>query len=125
MNNNKAGIFVGSKQFEVKDEANDIVFPVLFQYPSHKPSCAMAFDPYAMEVSSDAKIIEGQFPIVIISYGNSGSPFLYRTVSTFLAKKQLYRGNVRTLRKQGNPLIFFHQQNQMALTEKHFIKRCH
>jgi predicted dienelactone hydrolase len=86
MNDNKSALFVGSRQFQVKDEANDIVFPVLVYYPSLQPSSVTPFGPYSIDVSTDAKIIDGQFPLVIISHGNSGSPFLYRTISTFLAK---------------------------------------
>ncbi|MGD0340493.1 MAG: alpha/beta fold hydrolase [Bacteroidales bacterium] len=86
MNNNKLKLFVGSRQFQVKDETNGISFPVLVQYPTHQLSSPTNFGPYTMDVCSDAKIIDGQFPLVIISHGNSGSHLLYRTISTFLAK---------------------------------------
>jgi predicted dienelactone hydrolase len=86
MKDNKPALFVGSRQFQVKDEANELSFPVLVQYPTHQLSSVTPFGPYSMDVSSDAKIIDGQFPLVIISHGNSGSPLLYQTISTFLAK---------------------------------------
>lgn len=39
-----------------------------------------------MNVSPDAAIMDGKFPLIIISHGNGGSPLLYRTISTHLAK---------------------------------------
>lgn len=87
MTDNKLELFVGSRLFQVKDETNDISFPVLVQYPTHQPSSPTNFGPYTMDVCSDAKIIDGKFPLVVISHGNSGSHLLYRTISTFIAKR--------------------------------------
>jgi predicted dienelactone hydrolase len=81
-----AEIFVGSKQLTIKDESKNISFPVLVHYPTYETSKPIAFGPYTMEVSPDAEMIEGQFPLVIISHGTGGSPLLYRTINTNLAK---------------------------------------
>jgi predicted dienelactone hydrolase len=78
--------FVGSKQFQITDAINDISFPVLVQYPTLQASAPTPFGPYTMDVCQDAKIAEGQFPLVVISHGNGGSHLVYRTISTFLAK---------------------------------------
>ena len=87
MEMNHSEIFVGSRYIQVKDETNDISFPVLVQYPTHQPSSPAIFGPYTMDISADAIILEGHFPLVIISHGNGGSHLLYRTISTYLAKK--------------------------------------
>lgn len=79
-------IFTGSKQFIVQDQTENISFPVLVQYPTLKLSTPTAFGPYTMDVSLDAKILDGRFPLIIISHGNGGSHLLYRTISTHLAK---------------------------------------
>jgi predicted dienelactone hydrolase len=79
-------IFVGSKQWAIKDEIKNISFPVLVQYPTYETPRPIAFGPYTMNVSPDAEIIEGQFPLILISHGNGGSHLLYRTISTHLAK---------------------------------------
>jgi predicted dienelactone hydrolase len=79
-------IFVGSKQLTVKDEAKNISFPVLVHYPTYETSKPTAFGPYTMDVSPDAEMIEGKFPLIIISHGSGGSHLLYRTISTHLAK---------------------------------------
>ena len=86
MDNNQSTIFSGSKQLSVTDDTNAISFPVLVQYPTHQPSSPVNFGPYTIDVCPDAEIIDGQFPLVLISHGNSGSPLLYRTISTHLAK---------------------------------------
>ena len=39
-----------------------------------------------MNVSTEAAIIDGKFPLIVISHGNGGSHLLYRTISTHLAK---------------------------------------
>jgi predicted dienelactone hydrolase len=86
MNNKQSEIFVGSREIRVSDKAKDISFPVIIQYPTLQTAQPTAFGSYIMDVSVDAKIIEGKFPLVIISHGSGGSPFLYRTITANLAK---------------------------------------
>ncbi len=78
--------FVGSKKILVIDEKKALSFPVLVQYPTHQHSLPTAFGPYVMDVAVDAEILQGEFPLVIISHGNGGSHLIYRSISTFLAK---------------------------------------
>lgn len=85
--NNLKSIFTGSKLIQVKDETHQIDFPVLIHYPTLQPSSPTNFGPYILDVSVEADLMEGEFPLVIISHGNSGSYFLYRTISTYLAKQ--------------------------------------
>ncbi len=80
-------IFTGSSQIEVKDTIIGVSFPVLLHYPTIQPSSETAFGPYVMDVSTDAPVMEGQFPLVVISHGNGGSHLLYRTISTYLARR--------------------------------------
>jgi predicted dienelactone hydrolase len=87
MNKNDIEIFVGSKQIQVFDHEKNISFPVLIQYPTQQQSSPTSFGPYLMDVSVDAEIMKGQFPLIIISHGNGGSHLIYRTISLFLAKK--------------------------------------
>lgn len=79
--------FVGSRQMMVEDIENNITFPVLVHYPTFEPSVMTAFGPYQMDVSPNAAIAEGLFPLVVISHGSGGSHLLYRTISTHLAKQ--------------------------------------
>ncbi|TGK15731.1 alpha/beta fold hydrolase [Leptospira fluminis] len=79
-------LFTGSMEFRVEDPELGISFPVLVQYPTETPAVPTAFGPYMMDVSSDADLSVGEFPLVVISHGNGGSHLLYRTISTHLSK---------------------------------------
>ena len=116
MENKKLEIFVGSEQMKIVDKTLNISFPVLIQYPTHEPSTTIAFGPFTMDVSPDAKIIEGQFPLVIISHGNGGSHLVYRTISTHLAKNGYI---VAMLEHYGNN----RNNNQLENTNENLINR--
>ena len=79
-------MFAGSRQMQIRDEAKGISFPALVLYPTETPSAPTAFGPYTMDVSPDAPVAEGRFPVVVISHGNGGSHLVYRAISTHLAK---------------------------------------
>jgi len=79
-------MFAGSRQIQVHDEAKGLSFPVLILYPTEVPSAPTAFGPYTFDVSPEAPVAEGRFPLVVVSHGNGGSPFVYRTVTTHLAR---------------------------------------
>lgn len=116
MNDNDSEVFVGSVQIQVKDEIKGISFPVLVQYPTFKPSTPILFGSYSMNVSPNAEIIGGQFPLVIISHGNGGSHLLYRTISTYLAKNGYI---VAMLEHYGNN----RNNNQLENTTENLILR--
>lgn len=101
---------------QLKDEANDIIFPVLVQYPTYEESKPTAFGPYTMDVSPNAAIIEEKFPLVIISHGNGGSHLLYRSISTHLAKHGYI---VAMLEHYGNN----RNNNQLENTNENLINR--
>lgn len=79
-------MFVGSRQMQIRDETKGISFPALVLYPTETPSAPTAFGPYTMDVSPDAPVAEGRFPVVVISHGNGGSHLVYRALSTHLAR---------------------------------------
>ncbi|AYV57757.1 alpha/beta fold hydrolase [Leptospira kmetyi] len=86
MNTNNSEFFVGSIQTRIRDEIQNLSFPVLIQYPTlHSPQPTL-FGPYSMDVSVDAEIADGRFPLIVISHGNGGSHLVYRTISACLAK---------------------------------------
>ncbi len=86
-NANWESVYVGSKQLKIIDFENHISFPALVHYPTMEKSKPTAFGPFTMDVSPNGSILQGSYSLVIISHGNSGSHLLYRTISTFLAKK--------------------------------------
>jgi predicted dienelactone hydrolase len=86
MDDRQAEFHVGSRQLIVEDRLNRIAFPVLIHYPTQEPSRPVNYGPYVMEVSPKAAIVEGKFPLVVISHGNGGSHLLYRSISLHLAR---------------------------------------
>lgn len=79
-------MFVGSRQMLIRDAAQGVSFPAVVLYPTDEPSRPTAFGPFAMDVSCDALVAQGLFPLVVVSHGTSGSHLLYRTIGTHLAK---------------------------------------
>lgn len=78
--------FAGFRKFEVHDEDLDITFPMLVLYPTSTPSKPAAFGPFTLDVSIDAPIADGTFPLVAISHGSGGSNMAYRTIAIHLAQ---------------------------------------
>jgi predicted dienelactone hydrolase len=79
-------MYAGSRQIRVEDEAKGLSFPVLVLYPTEVPSAPTLLGPYSFDVSPDAPVAEGRFPLIVVSHGNGGSHLLYRTVTIHLAR---------------------------------------
>jgi predicted dienelactone hydrolase len=85
MEKTETGKFAGSLQLTIKDELTGLDFPVLVHYPTDIPSVKTALGPYTADLSTDAPVAAGNYPLVVISHGSGGSHLVYRTISTFLA----------------------------------------
>jgi predicted dienelactone hydrolase len=79
-------MFAGSRQFSVPGDSVCSAFDALMHYPCARPPVLTRFGPYELEVSVDAPLSPGRFPLVVLSHGSGGSPLLYRTVSLALAR---------------------------------------
>ena len=79
-------MFAGSRQIQAHDEAQGLSFPVLILYPTEAPSASTAIGPYTFDVSPEAPVAAGRFPLVVVSHGNGGSHLVYRTITTHLAR---------------------------------------
>ncbi|WP_238917473.1 alpha/beta fold hydrolase [Clostridium sp. YIM B02555] len=109
-------INVGCKNIQIRDESKDLLFNVLVQYPTKEISVPTAFGPYTMDVCINSKILDGEFPLVVISHGNGGSHLLYRTISTHLAKNGYV---VAMVEHYGNN----RNNNELENTEENLILR--
>ena len=78
--------FVGCCEITIVDERKDLTFPMLAMYPTYIPSKPVTFGPYSLDVSIDAPVEDGSFPLVMISHGSGGSNLAYRTLGMHLAK---------------------------------------
>ncbi len=77
--------FVGCCRMAVLDESKDLTFPALVLYPTQVPSAPVAFGPFSLDVSLDAPIEEGVYPLVIISHGSGASHLTHRSLAACLA----------------------------------------
>ncbi|RII34277.1 alpha/beta fold hydrolase [Clostridium chromiireducens] len=119
MNSNKYNTYVGSKEIQIRDENKAINFNVLVQYPTNEPSMPIAFGPYTMDVCINAKLLDGEFPLVIISHGNGGSHLLYRTISTHLAKNGYIVAMVEHYGNNRNNNELENSEENLILRPKH------
>jgi predicted dienelactone hydrolase len=62
-----------------------ITFSMVVMYPTKSPAKSVSLGPYNMNLSLDAAIVQGRFPLSIISHGSGGSHLVYRTLAHYLA----------------------------------------
>lgn len=82
-------MYTGCRQLQIRDirdDTQEISFPALVMYPTEVPSIPTSFGPYSINLSMDAPVASGRFPLVIVSHGIGGSHLLYRTICTHLAQ---------------------------------------
>lgn len=77
--------YAGYKQIFVEDDRFD-KFPLAIWFPTQQSSKLEKFGPFTLKVSLGAKIAAGKFPLVIISHGSGGSPFVHRDMAKYLAE---------------------------------------
>jgi predicted dienelactone hydrolase len=77
-------MFAGSREFRVAGDAPGLT--ALLHYPCLQPPSLTPFGPYELEVSIEAPLAPGPFPLALISHGSGGSPLLYRSLSLLLAR---------------------------------------
>lgn len=93
-NMNNSDVFVGSLNRIITDKKNNLSYQILIQYPTTEKSKPTKFGPYTMDVSVDATVKNGKFPLAIISHGNGGSHLIYHSISTYLAKRGFIVANI-------------------------------
>lgn len=107
-------MFAGSREFPVRGDAQGL--NALLHYPCLTPSRLTPFEPYELDVSVDAPLAPGRFPLALLSHGSGGSPLLYRSLSLLLARNGFI---VALPRHPGNSL----GDNDLADSEQIFRDR--
>ncbi len=79
--------YPGCRNLAVDDEQQDVDFPVILLYPSDSPSTPVAFGPFTMNVSMEAAVQDGTFPLLVISHGSGGSNLTHRGLGLHLARQ--------------------------------------
>ena len=93
-------MFAGSRHLQLAATAHRPALSAFVHYPCERPAVTTAFGPYELEVSEDAPLAPGRFPLVLISHGSGGSPLLYRTVSLLLARSGYLVGLLQASRRR-------------------------
>lgn len=77
---------VGCRSLAVPDVVQGVTLPVWVLYPTDVAEQSRAFGPYTMPVATDAPVVGGDLPLVVISHGNNGSPLTHRDTALALAR---------------------------------------
>ncbi|WP_289355657.1 alpha/beta hydrolase [Paenibacillus sp. S-12] len=78
--------YAGLRKVEISDNALSISFPMWIMYPTGTAEQTIQLGPYPTELASDAEVLEGTFPLVLISHGTGSTPFAYRMLAQHLAR---------------------------------------
>ncbi|MEQ7049957.1 alpha/beta hydrolase [Paenibacillaceae sp. P-4] len=76
----------GLRKVEISDKALGITFPMWVMYPTGTAEQTVQLGPYSIELAKDAEVLEGTFPLVLISHGTGSTPFAYRMLAQHLAR---------------------------------------
>lgn len=74
----------GCRLLNIQDEVQGAVVPAAFLYPARGQEKTEQFGPYSLPVALDAPPAQGAWPLVVISHGNSGTPWAYRQLARHL-----------------------------------------
>lgn len=75
----------GCRVSEFADPVQHALIPLAFLYPARGAERTEHFGPYALDVVRDAPPLDGRWPLIVISHGNSGTPWAYRELARHLA----------------------------------------
>jgi predicted dienelactone hydrolase len=59
---------------------------MLVMYPTNTAANPVAFGPFSLEVTMEAPVADGRFPVVMISHGSGGSNLTHQTLGMHLAQ---------------------------------------
>lgn len=77
---------VGCRTLEIMDVVQGVPVPSWALYPTRTPARRESFGPYELDVARDAMIEGERLPLVVISHGDTGSPWTYRGLAAHLAR---------------------------------------
>jgi predicted dienelactone hydrolase len=74
---------VGYRATAAPDPVQGVDVPIHLLYPSDAPARVERFGMYELELARDAPFVDG--PVVVVSHGTGGTPWLYRGLAAHLA----------------------------------------
>jgi predicted dienelactone hydrolase len=78
-------VSIGIRQISVSDKVGPNPIPVVLFYPCIEENAAIQVGPYSIMAARDATPTLRKAPLVVISHGNSGSPWVHRDLAANLA----------------------------------------
>lgn len=76
----------GLRQVFVHDGLSETAFAMTVMYPTDEPEKEERLGPYSVEAARDASPRAGIHPLVLLSHGTGGTPFVYRSIARHLAR---------------------------------------
>ncbi len=76
----------GCRTADTSDPVQGARVPLRLLYPTRAAGTTERFGPYALEVAVDAPVDGDALPLVVVSHGNGGSPWVYRDLAAHLAQ---------------------------------------
>ncbi len=76
----------GCRLVDIEDTVQGALVPLALLYPADGVEAAEHFGPYTVSVARDAPPAAGAHPLVLISHGNSGTPWAYRQMARHLVQ---------------------------------------
>lgn len=77
---------VGCRIVELVDHVQPARIALWVLYPARAPEHAERVGPYSLPVAIDAAVAGERLPLVVISHGNGGSPWIYRDLAAHLVR---------------------------------------
>jgi predicted dienelactone hydrolase len=75
----------GLHRMQVVDGVQNVTIPVAVLYPTEAAERVESFGPYTLEVAEEAPVSGEGLPVVLISHGRGGTPWVYRDLAKHLA----------------------------------------
>jgi len=82
----REGVNLGCAVADVRDPVQDATIPLWLLYPTRAPTRAERFGPYALDAALDGAPAGEALPLVVISHGTGGSPWVYRDLAAYLVR---------------------------------------
>jgi predicted dienelactone hydrolase len=77
---------VGFRKMNVPSSNANDGFPMVVFYPTSSKPKLVEFGPFELNVAVGGEILEGKYPLVIVSHGSGGSNLSYKDIAISLAK---------------------------------------
>lgn len=76
---------IGHRMVRLADPVLQLTFPLVVLYPAQPVGAAVPVGPFGVLARPEAPPLAGEWPLVLLSHGSGGGPWLYRTLAVHLA----------------------------------------